>query len=120
MGYKLTVLLFATIWHLASGTPWLPESRPDRWWQDWHRSLLNQTHQHRNDIRVVFLGDSITVLWIVNGSAIWQEHYAPKGAYGYGIAGDRTEHVLWRLDNGELDQVHPKLVVLMIGKDRVY
>lgn len=67
--------------------------------------------------KLLFLGDSITQGWETRGDiqAIWQKYYAPRGALNAGISGDRTQHVLWRLDNGNLDGVKPRLAVLMIG-----
>ena len=46
---------------------------------------------------------------------VWNQYYAPRHAANFGIGGDRTEHVLWRLENGELDGIKPKVIVLMIG-----
>jgi lysophospholipase L1-like esterase len=46
---------------------------------------------------------------------VWNQCYAPRHAANFGISGDRTQHVLWRIDNGELDGIKPKVVVLMIG-----
>lgn len=69
----------------------------------------------KGDVDVVFLGDSITQGWSGNGKAIWTERYAPLKAVNFGIGGDRTEHVLWRLQNGNFDGIAPKAVVLMIG-----
>jgi N-acetylglucosamine-6-sulfatase len=46
---------------------------------------------------------------------MWEQHFAPMKAANFGIGGDRTEHVLWRLANGNFDGLKPKLVVLMIG-----
>jgi lysophospholipase L1-like esterase len=66
-------------------------------------------------IGVLFLGDSITQGWNHSGKAIWTERYAKLDAANFGIGGDRTEHVLWRIENGELDNISPKVVVLMIG-----
>lgn len=65
--------------------------------------------------QLVFLGDSITQGWEKNGLAAWEKHFAPLKAANFGIGGDRTEHVLWRLQNGNFDGLQPKLVVLMIG-----
>lgn len=64
---------------------------------------------------VVFLGDSITQGWEGKGKAMWEQHFAPMKAANFGTGGDRTEHVLWRLANGNFDGLKPKLVVLMIG-----
>ena len=64
---------------------------------------------------LVFLGDSITQGWGGAGKEAWAKYWAPMGAANFGIGGDRTEHVLWRLDNGNFDGLKPKLVVLMIG-----
>jgi lysophospholipase L1-like esterase len=64
---------------------------------------------------LVFLGDSITQGWEGPGKATWEKFYANRKAANFGISGDRTEHVLWRMDNGNFDGIKPKLVVLMIG-----
>lgn len=69
----------------------------------------------KGGIDILFLGDSITDKWRLSGSNVWNEYYAPRHAANFGISGDRTQHVLWRIDHGELDGVHPKVVVLMIG-----
>ncbi|MFL2861805.1 MAG: GDSL-type esterase/lipase family protein [Pirellulales bacterium] len=45
----------------------------------------------------------------------WNKYYRKRKALNLGFSGDRTEHVLWRLDNGEFEEVQPKVVVLMIG-----
>ena len=66
---------------------------------------------------VVFIGDSITHGWERRGTNVWAKNYA-DGKYralNCGISGDRTEHVLWRLNHGQLDGTDPKAVVLMIG-----
>jgi len=95
--------------------PWEPAAR-DATWLATHETLLNMTHEHKNDIKVVFLGDSITHGWAGNGKAVWNLHYAPRGAYNYGIGGDTTQNVLWRIQNHEFDGINPKVVVLKIGK----
>ncbi|HWD93636.1 MAG TPA: platelet-activating factor acetylhydrolase IB subunit [Verrucomicrobiae bacterium] len=67
------------------------------------------------NIDLLFLGDSITDNWRSRGKNVWQKFYAPRHAANFGIGGDRTEHVLWRIENGELDGIDPKVIVLMIG-----
>ena len=64
---------------------------------------------------VVFIGDSITDFWQNRGKAEWEKYFAPFKALNLGISADRTEHVLWRLDNGQLENNQPKLFVVMIG-----
>lgn len=66
-------------------------------------------------VDVLFLGDSITDGWRRPGKFLWDGHFAPLRAANFGISGDRTQHVLWRMENGELDGISPKVVVLMIG-----
>lgn len=81
-------------------------------------------HEHFNAIskegtaKLVFLGDSITEGWEHEGAAAWEKHYGSatgRHAANFGIGGDRTEHVLWRLEHGNFDGLSPKLIVLMIG-----
>jgi lysophospholipase L1-like esterase len=63
----------------------------------------------------LFLGDSITDFWRNRGSNVWNTYYGERQAANFGISGDRTEHVLWRIDQGELAGIKPRVVVLMIG-----
>jgi lysophospholipase L1-like esterase len=69
----------------------------------------------KGDTELVFLGDSITHGWEGKGRAIWEQTWAPLKAANFGIGGDRTEHVLWRIDHGNFDGIKPKEIVLMIG-----
>ncbi len=69
----------------------------------------------KGEAQLVFLGDSITHGWEGKGKAVWENHWAPLKAANFGIGGDRTEHVLWRLEHGNFDGLKPKAIVLMIG-----
>lgn len=82
-------------------------------WVRRHEGFVAQAKQ--GGIDILFMGDSITDFWRSRGSNVWNQYYAPQHAANFGISGDRTQHVLWRMDNGELDGIHPKVVVLMIG-----
>lgn len=63
---------------------------------------------------LVFLGDSITAGWARNFE-IWDKAFGRYKPANFGIGGDRTQHVLWRIQNGELEGIKPKAVVIMIG-----
>lgn len=66
--------------------------------------------------QLVFLGDSITAGWAGNGKEVWAKAFSAYSPANFGIGGDRTQHVLWRIQNGELDGgIKPKACVLMIG-----
>ena len=65
-------------------------------------------------VNLLFLGDSITQGWR-NQAATWDDHFSKYKPANFGIGGDRTQHVLWRIENGELDGIKPKVIVLMIG-----
>ena len=64
--------------------------------------------------QLVFLGDSITAGW-GGKKEIWDKAFGQYQPANFGIGGDRTQHVLWRITNGELDGIKPKACVLMIG-----
>lgn len=90
--------------------------------EEWQlRVQKNNTfaHQAAAQINLVFDGDSITDFWRDKGEAVWNQHYAKLGAYDFGISGDRTENVLWRIGQGQLQGLKPKLVALMIGSNDV-
>lgn len=80
-------------------------------WLKLHESFNERAKQ--GDVDLVFLGDSITQGW--GGNATWKKYYGHRKAANMGIGGDRTEHVLWRLDHGNVDGISPKVAVLMIG-----
>jgi lysophospholipase L1-like esterase len=67
-----------------------------------------------NAAKLLFLGDSITAGW-GGHKAIWEAAFGQYAPANFGIGGDRTQHVLWRITNGELDGFTPKALVLMIG-----
>jgi beta-glucosidase len=69
-------------------------------------------------IGVLFLGDSITQLW-TRAPDIYKSHYDQYQPANFGIGGDLTQHVLWRIANGELDNISPKVVVLLIGTNNI-
>ena len=70
-------------------------------------------------IKLVFDGDSITDGWQTKGKDVWGRHYTQFGAFDFGISGDRTQHVLWRLANGQVDNLKPSLIALMIGTNNL-
>jgi lysophospholipase L1-like esterase len=82
-----------------------------------HNSFL--ARRSEGPIGVLFLGDSITEGWNGPGRAVWLKYYAPMDAANFGIGGDQTQHVLWRIANGELDGIDPKVVVLLIGTNNI-
>ena len=63
---------------------------------------------------VVFLGDSITEGW-TKVPEIWESAWGKYQPANFGIGGDRTQHIIWRIEQGEFDKISPKVVVLMIG-----
>ena len=69
----------------------------------------------KGDIGLVFLGDSITAGWATGGKEVWEKSFTQYKPVNFGIGGDKTQHVLWRIQNGELDGISPKALVLMIG-----
>jgi lysophospholipase L1-like esterase len=76
----------------------------------------------KGGIDVLFMGDSITDGWggdarsdKSRGTNVYKKEFGGLKIANFGIGGDRTEHVLWRLQNGELDGIQPKVMMLMIG-----
>lgn len=82
-------------------------------WVQRHESFNERVKQGNVDL--IFIGDSITQGWERAGKTVWEEFYAKRNAVNLGIGGDRTQHVLWRLDHGNVEGISPKLAVLMIG-----
>jgi beta-glucosidase len=90
-----------------------PMPREGKQWTDRHESFNKRVKEGNVDL--VFIGDSITQGWEGAGKEAWAKYYAKRNAVNLGIGGDRTQHVLWRLDHGNIDGIAPKAAVLMIG-----
>jgi lysophospholipase L1-like esterase len=90
-----------------------PVPRADAWWQQRQAGFNERIKQGNADL--LFIGDSITHGWEGGGKDVWAKYYAKRNAVNLGIGGDQTQHVLWRLDHGNLEGISPKLAVLMIG-----
>lgn len=97
--------------HPASITP-VDRADGPAWWMPRHLEKKSEAEKHGPNIRLLFIGDSITHQW---DDAVWAEHFAKYNALNLGFGGDRTEHVLWRLQNGALDHLSPEVTVIMIG-----
>jgi lysophospholipase L1-like esterase len=82
-------------------------------WVALHESIVQRAQ--KGGIDILFLGDSITEGWREHGLNVWNKYYVSRHAVAFGIDGDRTQHVLWRMDHGELDGIKPRVVVLLIG-----
>ena len=89
-----------------------PEPRSGGWMKR-HESFNQRVA--KGNVDLIFIGDSITHAWESSGKAVWAKHYAKRNAVNLGIGGDRTQHVLWRLDNGNIKNIRPKAAVIMIG-----
>jgi lysophospholipase L1-like esterase len=85
-----------------------------------HEGFLQDLKAKNGKVGVLFVGDSITDGWRnKNGKQIFEEHYGSMDPLNIGIGGDRTQHVLWRLENGEVEGISPKVAVLMIGTNNL-
>ncbi|MDR1280662.1 MAG: GDSL-type esterase/lipase family protein [Opitutaceae bacterium] len=92
------------------------EGTPLKFVMDRHDAFLKRGKE--NPIGILFLGDSITQNWSYGAQGeIWKKHYAPHNAANFGLGGDGTQGVLWRIANGELDNLvtPPKIIILLIG-----
>jgi lysophospholipase L1-like esterase len=102
-----------------------PISRLDTpWWKARHITKLAE--MKRGPVDLVWLGDSITQDWEMEGppewrdfAPIWQRFYGDRHALNLGFKGDTTSHLLWRMQNGELDDLHPKVAIVLIGANNM-
>ena len=73
----------------------------------------------QGDVDVLWVGDSITHRWEKAGQKVWENYYGSRKAMNFGIGGDRTSQVLWRLENSPMDKISPKLSIVMIGTNNL-
>lgn len=110
---------------MSVNTAVIPASKLENDFYDWwkrHEERCSTAASGRYD--VVFIGDSITHLFewepaSGRGFAVWRSEIAPLNALNLGFGWDRTQNVLWRLQNGQLAGQSPKVVVLLIGTNNL-
>jgi beta-glucosidase len=77
--------------------------------------VLQRAKEAPGDYDIEFIGDSITQGWEGSGRNVWAELASQYKLINMGVSGDRTEHVLWRFEQGQLDGIKAKVAVVMIG-----
>jgi lysophospholipase L1-like esterase len=128
VGVLLAASLLGRFWsepEIPEPEPDVPPSQPaprgskERWWHRRHRNF--SARARKGNVDVVFLGDSITQGWERNGKQVWAEIFEPLGAVNFGISGDQTSQLLWRISTGkELEPISPRLAVLLIGTNNLH
>lgn len=91
-----------------------PKASEAGWWKQRHTALTKNLKENNCDL--LFIGDSITQGWEGAGKEVWNQVFVPLNAANFGISGDRTEHVLWRMNDSKLETPRPpKVCVIHIG-----
>jgi lysophospholipase L1-like esterase len=98
---------------MAAPRPWGTAA-----WTVQHDAFVTRAQQ--GNVDVLFIGDSITAFFLSRAPEVWNREIVPLGnVVDFGIEGDRTQFVLWRVRNGELDGTNARVVVLMIGTNNL-
>jgi lysophospholipase L1-like esterase len=93
----------------------IPVPRTDRTAVNRQNLVLQRAKSAPGNYDIEFIGDSITQGWEDAGKNVWSEFYSRRKVINMGVSGDRTQHVLWRFENGQLDGIKAKVAVVMIG-----
>jgi platelet-activating factor acetylhydrolase IB subunit beta/gamma len=81
-----------------------------------HNKILGMKEVH--DIQLVFLGDSLTRRWEDNID-LWNKYFVAYNAANFGVGGDCLENIKWRVLNGELDGIDPKVIIILAGTNNL-
>lgn len=91
----------------------MPVPQEASWWHQRHERILERIRHQ--PVELVFLGDSIIQGWEDEGRRVWDRYYTDGRALNLGFDSDRVEHLLWRLEQGELEGLAPKVAIVLIG-----
>ncbi|MBT5705445.1 MAG: hypothetical protein HOI66_03915 [Verrucomicrobia bacterium] len=130
-GLAISEIDIATHFSRFKPTTTIPVPQSREWnyggyhWRKRHLDLIEYSKTTKGDL--VFIGDSITHRWgappfdetPTTGKAIWDQFYAHRQALNLGYGWDRVENMIWRIHDGELDHVDPRLVVVMAGTNNL-
>ncbi len=94
-----------------------PVQQTEEWAVSWWSLRQNEvnTRLKKGNVDLLFIGNSIVHGWENTGIEYWDKYYEPRNAVNMGFGGDRTQHLLWRLDHTSFDNISPKLAIVMIG-----
>lgn len=105
----------------------IPVEKLEKDFYDWHKrhkQVVDQAAGQKHEL--IFIGDSITHMFggtpesnKVNGAEVWEKYYKKRNAMNMGFGWDRTQNVLWRLNNGEFKNQTPKVCVILIGTNNL-
>ncbi|MEJ0089217.1 MAG: GDSL-type esterase/lipase family protein [Limisphaerales bacterium] len=93
----------------------VPVTRTDSWATNRQAIVLQRAKDAPGDYDIEFIGDSITQGWESSGKNVWSDFYDKRKVINLGVTGDRTQHVLWRFEQGQLSDIKAKVAVVMIG-----
>ena len=103
-------------------TPTMPSDQPetrDAKWEKRANANMAKAAADAANINLVFDGDSITDFWQKRGLKVWIPAFAKYHPVDFGISGDTTQNLLWRLGHGQAQGMHPKVILLMIGTNNM-
>src|SRR5476651_2371658 len=92
-------------------------------WMARHNAVIDRVKQ--GNVDMILVGDSIMHMWGGvpqpggPGQPYWDKYFGSRNAVNLGFGWDRTQHVIWRLEHGEIDGISPKVAVLMIGTNNI-
>jgi len=92
----------------------IPDSNREQWLQ-LHESYVNNTKEEHPDVMLV----GASIIQAIQFFPIWSEKFVPLKSINLGISGDRTQNVLWRIQNGLLDHIKPKVCILNVGTNNI-
>ena len=82
------------------------------------KSLISQKSKDTKP-GILMIGDSITQNWNQEGNPLWQKYLGPMGAFNFGVGGDQTQNVIWRIRNLPIEKIQWKTAVVMIGTNNM-
>ncbi|MCL1127475.1 GDSL-type esterase/lipase family protein [Shewanella surugensis] len=88
-------------------------------WAKRHQAILSRNKDSLNPPDVILIGDSIVQQWEQAGSSVLRDWQQKLVIQNLGFAGDKIQHLLWRVEHGQLDNINPALLVLNIGTNNV-
>ena len=102
---------------ISSGPATTPQPRIEEWWFTRHAEKIGLMAKGEFDL--LMLGDSITHNFESVGKEVWKKHFEPRKSINLGFGGDRTNHLLWRIEHLPVLKKAPKVAVVLIVTNNI-